>query len=579
MVCEVLCMRLKTTKTKAATSLYVLKDVYIDGKRTTKITEKLGTVENLKKTHANPIAWAKSYIADLNKMEQEQNEAIIVKFSPAKQIEVGIQKSFNGGYLFLQKIYHEIGLDAICSTIRDKHMFQFDLDDILSKLLYARILYPSSKLATFELAKRFIEQPKFELHHIYRALDVIAKETDYIQSQLYKNTAKIMERDTSILYYDCTNYFFEIEQEDGLKQYGASKENRPTPLVQMGLFMDAHGMPLAFNITSGNTNEQVTMRPLEQKILADFELSKFVVCTDAGLASNKNRLFNSTKDRRFITTHSIKKSKKYIRDWALDTSGWKLTDDMKTYDLKQIDREFALKHDLVFYKERLVNDDGIEQKLIVSFSVKYEQYQSTIRTEQIERATKKIASNPTSIGKVRANDFKRFITTSHHTSDGEVASNALYTIDESRITKESQYDGLYAVATNLDDSITTIIKANKSRWQIEACFRLMKSEFKARPVYLQRDERISAHFTTCFLSLLLFRILERRLESNYTPQDIIHTLQDMNFLQIKGEGYIPTYMRSDLTDALHDTFDFRTDKEINKDREIKKIIKYTKKRG
>lgn len=572
-------MRLKITKTNSATSLYVLKDVYIDGKRTTKITEKLGTVESLQKVHADPIVWAKSYIADLNKMEQEQNESIVVKFSPAKQIDVGIQKSFNGGYLFLQKIYHEIGLDTICSAIADKHMFSFDLNDILSRLLYSRIMYPASKHATYELSKRFIEQPRFDLHHIYRALDVIAKETDYIQAQLYKNTNKIMARDTSILYYDCTNYFFEIEQEEGLKQYGASKENRPTPIVQMGLFMDANGMPLAFNITSGNTNEQVTMKPLEQKILADFELSKFVVCTDAGLASNNNRLFNSTKDRRFITTHSIKKSKKYIKDWALDTSGWKLTEDGKTYDIKEIDREFALKHDLVFYKERLINDDGLEQKIIVSFSAKYEQYQANIRNEQIARARKKIASNPTSIGKVRANDFKRFITTHHHTDDGEIAANAFYIIDETRITDESAYDGLYAVATNLDDSIATIINANKSRWQIEECFRLMKSEFKARPVYLKRDERISAHFTTCFLSLLLFRVLERRLENNYTPQDIIHTLQDMNFLQIKGEGYIPTYMRSDLTDALHDTFGFRTDKEINRDKDIKKIMKQTKKRG
>ncbi|MGL5041761.1 MAG: IS1634 family transposase [Culicoidibacterales bacterium] len=572
-------MRLKTTKTNSATSLYVLKDVCIDGKRTTKITEKLGTVEELKKVHADPIAWAQSYIANLNKIEREQNESIVVNFSPAKQIDVGTQKSFNGGYLFLQKIYHEVGLDTICSTIAARHMLTFDLNDILSRLLYSRILYPSSKRATFELSKRFIEQPRFDLHHMYRALDIIAKETDYIQAQLYKNTTNIMERDTSILYYDCTNYFFEIEQEEGLKQYGASKENRPTPIVQMGLFMDVNGMPLAFNITSGNTNEQVTMKPLEQKILADFELSKFVVCTDAGLASNNNRLFNSTKDRRFITTHSIKKSKKYIKDWALDPSGWKLTDKAKVYNIQKIDRKFALEHDLVFYKERFINDNGLEQKIIVSFSVKYEQYQANIRNEQIDRATKKIASNPTSIGKVRANDFKRFITTRHHTDDGVVADNALYTIDETRITNESKYDGLYAVATNLDDSITTIINANKSRWQIEECFRLMKSEFKARPVYLKRDERISAHFTTCFLSLLLFRILEQRLDNRYTPQDIIHTLQEMNFLQIKGEGYIPAYMRSDLTDALHDTFGFRTDQEINRDKDIKKIMKHTKKRG
>jgi transposase len=394
--------------------------------------------------------------------------------------------------------------------------------------------------------------------------------------QLFKNSNNVIERNTSILYYDCTNYYFEIEQEDGLKQYGASKENRPNPIVQMGLFMDGNGIPLAFNINSGNTNEQVTMKPLEKKIIDTFDVSTFVVCTDAGLASNANRIFNNTKSRRFITTHSIKKSKAYLRDWMLDPKGWKIIGSDETFNLNDIDRKLSLEYDIIYYKERYINDNDLEQKIVVSFSVKYEQYQASIRNEQIERAKQKIQTNPKTIGKVRATDYKRFITTTQHTVDGETADKQTYSLNQKRIKNEAQYDGYYAVATNLTNDVETIIKANKSRWQIEQCFRIMKTEFQARPVYLRRDERIIAHFTTCFLSLMIYRILEQQLNKQFTTTQIITTLKEMMFLKVKGEGYIPTYKRNQITDALHDTFGFRTDYQINKDSDIKKIFKFTK---
>ena len=243
----------------------------------------------------------------------------MVQYSPTKLTEKEQQRSFNGGYLFLQKIYHELGFHKICEEISRRHKFTYNLDSILSRLLYGRIIFPDSKLSTFNLSSRFLEKPDFEIQHIYRALEVISKETDFIQSELYKNSLKLSKRNTGILYYDCTNYFFEIEQEQGLKQYGYSKEHKPNPIVQMGLFMDGDGIPLAFSITKGNTNEQLTLRPLEEKILDDFKLSKFVVCTDAGLASNANRKFNDQGDRAFITTQSVKKLKNHLKEWTLST--------------------------------------------------------------------------------------------------------------------------------------------------------------------------------------------------------------------------------------------------------------------
>jgi len=353
-------VRLSISKSKNATSLYVIQSVYENGKRSTRVVEKLGTLAELqqKLNGQDPIEWAKSYIEELNKKEKEQTREIIVKYSPSKVIPKGQQYLFNGGYLFLQHIYHELNLHKVCSAISKKYKFSFDLNAILSRLLYGRILFPSSKLSTYQQSAKFIEQPNFELQHVYRALEVISKEMDFIQSSLYGNSLKISKRNTGILYYDCTNYFFEIEQEEGLKQYGASTEHRPNPIIQMGLFMDGDGIPLAFNLNSGNTNEQITLKPLEQKILSDFKLSKFVVCTDAGLASEKNRKFNNEGERAFITTQSIKKLKKHLKEWSLDSKGWHLADHDKTYDIAQLDEETY--KDQIFFKERWTKENGLE---------------------------------------------------------------------------------------------------------------------------------------------------------------------------------------------------------------------------
>lgn len=570
-------MRLKISESKNASSLYVIKSTYINKVHSTKIVEKLGTIAELEKklNGEDPITWANKYIAELNKNEKEEKREIIVKYSPTRLIDKGEQRSFNGGYLFLQQIYHELGLHKICKEISQKYKFEYDLNSILSRLLYSRVLFPSSKLATFQLSKNFIEQPSFDLHQIYRSLEVIAKETDLIQSSLYTNSVKISKRNTGVLYYDCTNYYFEIEQEEGDKLFGISKENRPNPIVQMGLFMDGDGVPLAFCINKGNTNEQQTLKPLEEKILADFDLSKFIVCTDAGLASEKNRKFNNQGGRAFITTQSIKKLKKHLREWALDPSGWNLPNSKKTYDISKLNENDDINN--VFYKERWINENELEQKIIVTYSVKYKNYHRKIRNAQIERAQKALEDNPSITKKVHQNDYKRFITKTNFTPDGELAEKEIFNINAELICKEEIYDGFYAVCTNLDDDANEIIKVNNRRWEIEECFRIMKGEFKARPVYLKRSERILAHFTTCFISLIIYRLLEKKLNDKYTCSEIISELKDMNFKEEKGEGYIPTYTRTNFTDDLHEKYGFRTDYEIIKTNRMKNIFKLTKK--
>ena len=576
-------MRLKITKTNSDTNYYVIKDIKTpSGKRTTMIYEKLGNEQDLlKKSNGEDILkWIKQYIKDLNEKEKEHKNDILIKRSPSKIISKDEQFCFNVGYVFLQDIYHSLRLNNICNEISDKYKFNYDLDNILSRLIYSRIIYPSSKLATFELSKKYIEQPNFELHDIYRALEVIAKETDFIQSELYKNSLKVSKRNTNILYYDCTNYFFEIEQESGLRQYGPSKEHRPNPITQMGLFMDGDGIPLAFSITAGNTNEQITLTPLEEKILEDFKLSKFIVCTDAGLASTANRKFNDKDDRAFITTQSIKKLKKHLMDWALDPNGWHLSGDKKEYNIKEIENDeksLELYKDRTFFKDRWIKENGLEQKLVVTYSLKYRNYQRQIRNSQIERAKVAIANKSFKLDKCNQNDFKRFIKKTNITKDGEVAEKKVLSLNTDTIQKEEKFDGFYGVCTNLDDDPEEIIKVNQRRWEIEESFRIMKSEFKARPVYLSRDDRITAHFTTCFLSLVILRFLEKMLDEKYTSSEIIDTLKNMNMQKNFDCSYEPIYTRTDLTDDLHEKFGFRTDYEILQESRLKKILTKTKK--
>ena len=574
-------MRIKITKTKNAENFYVIESTYINKKHSSKIVERLGNLEEVKRKAGkmDPYLWAKQYASKLTQEDKENKRTIIKSYSQSKLIPKDIQNKYNVGYLFLQDIYYKLGLNQICNDITDKYQFKFDLNDILSKLIYSRILFPASKLKTLDLSKKFFEQPNFDYQHIERSLPIFCKENDFIQSELYKNSKKYAPRNNRILYYDCTNFFFELEIEDEFRKYGKSKENRPNPIVQMGLFMDGDAIPLSCEITPGNKNEQKTLQPLEEKILKDFELSEIVVCTDAGLASTANRKFNNTNSRKFITTQSIKKLKEFLKEEVLDlTKGWHLPGSDKIYDIEALRTDEKLKEiykDKTFYKERWIKENGLEQRLIVTFSVKYQEYQRHIRNNQIERAKKIIENNPKKIGKAKQNDPKRFIETINTTSSGEIAEETHYSINQSIIDEEAKYDGLYAVCTNLEDDVQDIIKINHKRWEIEESFRIMKSEFNARPVFHSNEDAIKAHFLICFLALTIYRYLEKKLDEKYTVGEIIDSLKEMD-LSVKDGDYIPNYTRTNLTDDLHEKFGFRTDFEILTEKNLKKIIKNTK---
>ena len=574
-------MHIKKTKSKNSEHYSIIYDVNINGKRTSKVYENIGNYDKLKLRAGNedPISWLNNYVDNLNKKIKEESLPSILKKYPNKKIDKDVKQTFNAGYLFLQKIYYDLGINDICTFIKDKYQFHYDLNSILSNLIYSRIIYPSSKLKTLESSKNFLEQPNFTYNDILRSLEVLSKESDYIQSELYKNSLKYSKRNDKVLFYDCTNYYFEIEEEDDFRKYGKSKEHRPNPIIGMGLFLDGDGIPLTFDTFEGNKNEQGTLKPLEEKIIKDFNNPMFVVCTDAGLSSVANRKFNNKNNRKFVTTQSLKKLKQFLKDWSLDLSkGWHLPGINKIFDISKLrdDEELINKYyDKIFYKERWIKEDGIEQRLIITFSPKFQEYQRHIREKQIQRAINIIEKNPKKIKSNNENDPKRFIEIIPTTKDGEIAENNKYILNQEKIIDESLYDGLYAVCTNLEDDAEEIIKINKRRWEIEESFRIMKTEFKARPVYLSREDRIKAHFLTCFLSLVIFRFLEKKLDKKYTVSQIIDTLKKY---ELKNEqiGYSPIYTRTDITDLLHEKFGFYTDYEIIDNKNMKKICKQTK---
>ena len=573
-------MRLKTSKSKNAILYYVIKDyTNVTGKRTTKIFEKLGNQEQVEKRFGkiDTINKIKEYINELNK--DDKDELLKREYNPNKRIAPGVKRQFNVGYLFLKKLYNQLEINNICNSIQDKYKFHFDLNEILSYLVFARIIYPSSKLETFKKCQNFIEQPKFKLHDEYRALSYIAENMDFIQENLFNNSKKVIKRNSNVIYYDCTNYFFEIDNENDIRKYGISKEHKPNPIVGMGLFMDGDGLPLSCNIYPGNMNEQKTLIPEETKIVNNFKIdsTKIILCTDAGLASDEIKKFNIKDNRGFVIIQSLKK----LKDEYFNKSGWRIANDLRNiYNLDIIENDEELKekyYDTLFYKIIETETKSVKQDLIVTFCFRYYDYNRNIRNNQIERAKKSIETNNVTRKGKNQNDYRRLINSISSTDNGEVAKNKSYTINQELIEEEEKYDGYYALTTNLIGDISEIFKIVKGRWEIEESFRIMKSDFLARPVNLSREDRIKAHFMTCFISLFIYRLLEKKLDNKYTSSQILETLRKMTMLEQKGLGFEPEYERTNITDELHNIFNFNTDLEIVSYKKMKKIFDNIKK--
>ena len=588
-------MRLKKSISKNNSITYsIIRDyTNLHGKRSTCVYEALGNMEKLKERFGSDDTMGKvqEYIDSLNQRIKNNKELPVnLTLNPNKQIEKYINRTFYSGHLFLRKIYYELGINKICNHIKEKYKFKFDINSIVECLVFARVIWPSSKLSTYEQSKKFLGNYNFDIQHVYRTLSYLSSEIDKIQEELFDYSNKVIDRNYQVIYYDCTNYFFYTEEDD-FKRYGISKQHQPLPLVQMGLFMDADGYPFAMNINPGNTSETKTMIPSEKEFLNKYnmESKNIVVCTDAAMCTDDIKSFNIKNGRGFIITQSIKKINAELQDFALDKNGWRILGDIKTiYNLEEIEKDDELKKkyfNSIFYKEIECETKSVNQTLIVTFSFKYQEYHHNLKLHQLERATKivdeankknKKAKNKKDIERIKIsknpNDPKRFIKSINMTDNGEVATNIQYEIDNDIFVNEEKYNGLYGITTNLMNDTKTIIKVMNGRWEIEESFRIMKQEFDAGTVYLSREDRIKGHFITCFLSLFIYRYLEHKLDNKYTVSQIVSKLQEMMLLEHKGKGYEPTQTRDDLTDALHRFLGFNTDTEIITYKKIKKIF-------
>ncbi|WP_301205913.1 IS1634 family transposase [uncultured Duncaniella sp.] len=528
-------------------------------------------------------AWARQKLREVNDSIRDDKASVMVPYNPDMKIETGSWKTVHCGHMVLLPLYNKLGLAQFSAEVGRRHRFRYDFADILRKLVMCRVLFPDSKRATRECLNEFVDAPDFSLDDIYNFLGVLAEEITPLQKSLYEATRNELSRRTGVIYYDCTNYYFEIEKEDSLRRYGRSKEHRPNPIVQMGMFMDADGLPLAFCINPGNTSEQQTLQPLEEILANDFNLSEFVVCTDAGLASIDNRLYNTTEGRNYIVTQSIPQLPGTMKDWALEKKGWKRLGDSDdvTYDISELNLENEKGH--LYYRERWFRENrsavkDYEERLIVTFSPKYALYQRQLRAQHMEKALEMIRRRSEKSRQTQQ-DPRRLISTVRCTDDGEVAQNTLMSLDTDLIEKEKAMDGLNCVATRLEDSVGDILHVNGFRYEIEHLFRVTKTEFDARPVYLRREDRIRAHFAICFVALLLLKAFQKQVnegmdeDSRYSSEQIISALAGMKYNVVRGTGYVPAYSATALRSRCCETANLPIDRQIVLNREMRQYVK------
>lgn len=569
---------------------YIMQGFRIKGGGTsTKVYLKLGRESEIKQRYGceDAEAWARHKLREINDSIKEDKASVIVSYNPNKKIEAGKWRTVHCGHMILLPLYNKLGMAKFSAEVTARHRFRYDFADILCKLVMCRILFPDSKRASRECMRDFVDAPDFSLDDIYNFLEVLSKEITPLQKSLYEATKNELSRRTGVIYYDCTNYYFEIEKEDRLRRYGRSKEHRPNPIVQMGMFMDADGLPLAFCINPGNTSEQQTLKPLEEILANEFNLSEFVVCTDAGLASIDNRLYNTTEGRNYIVTQSIPGLPKLMKDWALEKTGWRKLGDRydRSYDISDLDLE--AEKDNLYYRERWFKEDrsnikDYEERLIVTFSPKYALYQRQLRAQHIEKALRMI-ENKSEKSRQTQQDPRRLIATLHCTSEGEIARKSVMNLDLDAIGKEEGMDGLNCVATRLEDPVGKILHVNGFRYEIEHLFRVTKTEFDARPVYLRREDRIRAHFAVCFVALLLLKAFQRHVneglpeEERFSTEQIINALAGMDYNVVRGTGYVPAYSATILRSRCCEVSGVHIDTQIVLNRKMRQYIKMLKK--
>ena len=570
---------------------------------------RLGTLAEIREREGvtDPWLWAQQELSRRNEEERLGRQTLKIELSPTKRIKAGEQTRYSGADLMLIPLYNALGLPQICRELQKGIKAQYSLNEILEALVVLRILYPCSKKSTCELNSKRIRKTSFALEDVYRALTLLSSHIDDIQARVWQNSQKLMRRNTRVIYYDCTNYYFEIEDNDrdyvdmvtgeviiGLRKRGKSKENRPNPIVQMGLLMDGDGIPLSFIIFPGNESEQPSLQRIEEMVARKFGLNEFIISTDAGLGSEDNRRYNMTEGREYITVQSLPSLSKADQDMALDPRGWRVayrdkglapidhsSPEKEIFNLDEIDLD--AERGTRFYKEIIVNKNlrgdittSRPERIIVTYNHDFALYLRHKREERISTAQKIISRKQTK-SRQSQQDPRRYVTTDYVTKDGQKAAKVRMALDEKAIAHEQRFDGFYAYGTSLDDNAIDVLRARSFHHEIEHLFRTTKTFLDARPVHLRRQERIRSHFLVCFLAMIILKILQKQLNMPELSIDcLIGTLRSFEFDYFKSVGYRPLFERNDITDQLQETTGLHFDTEIVETKRMNKLYRSIK---
>lgn len=603
-------MHLSPAKPQEGKIYYIAKSFRNErGISTKKNMFRLGTLDEIRRREGVSDAWqwAQEELARRNEEERIGRQKLKIELSPSKRINTGECVKYSGGDLMLIPFYNALGLPQICREIQTDTRTEYSLNEILESLVVSRILYPCSKKGAYELNKKRIRPTSFGLEDIYRALSLLSSHIDDIQARVWSNSQKITDRNTRIIYYDCTNYYFEIEDNDkdfvdkqtgeyipGLRKRGKSKENRPNPIVQMGMLMDGDGMPLSFIIFPGNESEQPSLQKIEEMVANKFGLNEFIISTDAGLGSENNRRYNMTEGREYITVQSLPSLPKADQDMALAPEGWRIAfrdsalppidpfnPEKKIFNLSEIDLD-AERHTR-FYKEIIVDKcmDGDkstarQERVIVTYSHDFALYLRHKREERISSA-QKIVNRRQTKSRQSQQDPRRYVATEYITKEGIKATNVKMALDQKAITADQRFDGFYAYGTSLDDDAADVLRARSFHHEIEHLFRTTKTFLEARPVHLQRQDRIRSHFLICFLAMVIIKILQKKLHMpELTIDQLILTLRSIEFDYFKSIGYRPLFERNEITDRLQQIAGITIDTEIVETKRMNKLYRNIK---
>lgn len=603
-------MHLSPARPKEGTIYYIAKSFRNEhGTSTKKNMFRLGTFAEIREREgvSDPWRWAQEELCRRNEEERLGRQKLKIELSPVKRISAGEQVRYSGGDLMLIPLYNALGLPAICESIQNGTKVRYNLNEILEALVVLRILYPCSKKSTCELNRKRIRRTSFELEDMYRALSLLSSHIDDIQAAVWKNSQKVMERNTRVIYYDCTNYYFEIEDNDrdyvdtetgetvpGLRKRGKSKEHRPNPIVQMGLLMDGDGIPLSFIIFPGNESEQPSLKLIEEMVADKFGLNEFVISTDAGLSSEDNRRYNMTEGREYITVQSLPSLSEKDQLMALDPRGWRVA--FRNKELPPIDPDNPAKEifnlneinldnerHTRFYKEIIVykkvdgkQDTARPERLIVTYSHEFALYLRHKREERIA-AARKIINKKQTKSRQSQQDPRRYVTTEYFAKDGQKAATMQMALNRKIIEQEQRFDGFYAYGTSLDDEAVDVLRARSFHHEIEHLFRTTKTFLEARPVHLRRQDRIRSHFFVCFLAMVVLKILQKQLDMpQLTIDRLIGTLRTIEFDYFKSIGYRPLFERDELTDRLQDKAGISIDTEIVETKRMNRLYRNVK---